>query len=531
MHPLLDVCETWFRRQYQTVLGVDLGQGPVRLRWLDADAIGLDVERSRATALAIEDADIGWLLFMVPYATERLEKQVSQAVCLRSRLLREANYTGSSSQGPGDDQDGSWRVGLVWIVPRLERKSWQDHIQELRRESGVAEEISLDAIWSDENEFSQALDEHGMPRLLFRTRALMRQCQKDVETWASADTQVLEALGSFGTRFGSARARTYAREIIERARAYRPTEAVAPSASARSFTRFVVKDFRNLQHMGVVADPVGQTQAQAIILCGPNGTGKSSFAEAVCLAAFGTSPRLEAFMADGDLRRPSPEVYLAEYLRPSDNRSAAPRFIWGNGSETDFRLSVDGDSRWKFDGVILNQEDSRDFTAVGREELASRVLKGYSGLADSLMTWLNEEEGRAKGVRQTFARKNGLAPPVHGRIQNAVPCGSSPATLSPGRCCRVSLNSVSASPLWSQSRRPRQRAAPVPCRISSATRLLPARSACILWSASAPLRPALSRYPEPSYVLGIRIARKQRMGSPSRGGCASARQFHPTPFL
>lgn len=62
----------------------------------------------------------------------------------------------------------------------------------------------------------------------------------------------------------------------------------------------------------------------------------------------------------------------------------------------------------RFEGVILNQEDSIKFTELSRGELAARVLTGYSSLADLLSEWLIQEEQRAKETKSIFTRKHGL---------------------------------------------------------------------------------------------------------------------------
>ncbi len=409
MQPWLEYCESWLTRQYQTAIGVKMGGGAVRLRWLSADSLTNEVVREEAKALAIEDAEIGWILFLLPYEPVLLEGQVSQALGLRSRLLRESNYTGKIESGEGEDHVGSWRVGIVWLVDNDEWSKWQDHILELRRESGAAEEISFDAVKMSMDNVHAALDGHGMPRLLLHTRALLRQSQKEAEAWVSANIQVSSEMANFSKRFDSSRARTIARELEEKAKSYHPVETDQVESEVRQFHRFRVRNFRNLDHLEVVADRSEGNKVQAIVLSGPNGTGKSSLAEAISLAAFATSPRLEEFLVDKDLRRSTPEKYLVDYLTPLNRGNANPSFVWGEGEETPFTLNADGESKRKFDGIVLNQEDSIDFTKMAHEELAARVLKGYSDLADYLSSWLAQEEHRANEIKLAFTRKHGLS--------------------------------------------------------------------------------------------------------------------------
>lgn len=412
MKPWLEECESWLSRQYQNVLGLGIAGGAVKLRWLPADSLTNEATKGDAQGLAVEDEDIGWLLFLLPYQPDRLEAQVNQALGLRSRLLRESNYTGNDKAGDKEDQDSTWRVGLVWLVEDIHWADWQRHILKLRRESGAAEEISVDAVKVSANNICAALDAHGLPRLLLHTRALLSQSATEAERWLSADQQVSAEIKNFSQQFDTSRARAFARELEERAKSTQPETAVQPAANARQFSSFRVKDFRNLGSLEIAADHAAGAKAQAIVLFGPNGTGKSSFAEALSLAAFGTSPRLEQFLDDRDLTRATAQTYFAEYLTPLDpiNQTAAkPSFVWGKGDVTSFSLNSEEKGRRLFEGVVLNQEDSIKFSEMSREKLAAQVLKGYSILADDLSAWLTQEEKRTNEIKLTFTRKHGLS--------------------------------------------------------------------------------------------------------------------------
>ncbi len=414
MKSQLEQCESWLLNQYNNVLDIDLESGPARLRWLAADTLTRTTNKDDAHGLVIEDDDIGWLLFLLPYDSSQLEPQVNQALGLRSRLLRESNYTGNIKAGVTEDQDSTWRVGLVWLVEDSEWADWQRHILDVRRESGAAEEISVDAIKVTQNDVSSALEAHGLPRLLLHTRALLSQTVIEAEKWLSADEQVFSELENFSQQFKNPRARSFARELEERVKIIKPAETQQFTLEARQFRRFRVKNFRNLDSMEVVADRTDGNSAQAIILFGPNGTGKSSLAEAISLASFNTSPRLEKFLDDKDLKRSTTQTYLDDYLTPMNlltNSNAKPCFAWDNGDEYEeahFNLNTDDDSKRRFDGVVLNQEDSIVFSDMPREKLAAQVLRGYSSLADELSAWLAKEENSVKETKMIFTRKHGL---------------------------------------------------------------------------------------------------------------------------
>jgi len=417
MQQWLEQCDSWLTRQYNSVLGLKLTGGPVRLRWLPSDSLIREVAKSEAYGLAVEDNDIGCLLFLLPYKPDRLEQQVNQALGLRSRLLRESNYTGNDTAGEKEDQESTWRVGLVWLVEDNQWAEWQQYIINIRRESGAAEEISFDAVQVTKNDIRKALDEHCLPRLLLHTRALLSQSAATAEKWLSADDQVSAEILNFAQRFDNPQSRLFARALEEKAKFFQPAGVKEVSAEPRQFRRFLVKHFRNLSNLEVSVDAGAKPNAQAIVLFGPNGTGKSSFAEAVSLATFGTSPRLEQFLSDKDLSRATAtvETYFNDYLKPLDmlnKADAGPSYAWDTGDkfdETSFSINTSEASNRRFEGVVLNQEDSIDFTKMNREQLAARVLKGYSTLADHLLDWLTQEAKRADDIKHEFTRKHGLS--------------------------------------------------------------------------------------------------------------------------
>ncbi len=407
MNHWLNSCESWILRQYQSMLQVRAAGISPRLRWLTADSLTKECNKEQAQCLAIEDAEIGWLFFLAPFDSSQLERQVNEALGIRSRLLKESNYTGRAEAADAEDPDSSWRVGLVWLVAGDQWAAWQHRILELRRESGAAEEISLDAIPIDNDSIDAALDAHGLPRLLIHTRALFAQSATEVDSWLSADSQVSAQLENFSHQFESPRVRALARQLEEQSKLFQAPGPRVARTEPRRFKRFRVKQFRNLEALEVVADQ--NDDAQAIVLYGPNGTGKSSFAEALSLAAFASSPRLDLFLRDTDFRNPSSDLYFKDYLKQCGARAPAPTispsFSWNGEKETHFATSQEAIHAARFEGVILNQEDSIKFTELSREALATLVLKGYSAMTDHLISWLSQEERRANETKLMFTRK------------------------------------------------------------------------------------------------------------------------------
>src|SRR6185437_2366224 len=312
MHPWIEECEKWLVERYRNILR---DATPV-FRWLGSESLTLQVERAKAEGMVIEDAEIAWVLFLLPYRPEYLEKQVSESLSVRSRLLVESNYTGNSAPTDQEDSDSSWRIGLMWLVGGENWSSWQRQVLELRRESGAAEEVALDGVRITNSSVKSSLDSHAFPRLLLETRALIGRTSSEAVSWLTADDEVSAELKDFSKRFSSARSREFARELEKHAGMYTRRKSPDLPSTPRLLERFHLKDFRNIESLEIAAESLNPSESRGIVLFGPNGTGKTSVAEGLSLAAFGTSPRMERFLADQDLRQKSPQAYHDQYLTP-----------------------------------------------------------------------------------------------------------------------------------------------------------------------------------------------------------------------
>jgi hypothetical protein len=116
MNEWLALGRSWLEDAYRQDPGFN-PDGQDEFRWVDANDLTQETSPESAGALALTDAEVGWLLFFLPYSKNRkIDPWINQALGLRARLAREANYTGKSEpQGkkipmPGrSDWCGWWR--------------------------------------------------------------------------------------------------------------------------------------------------------------------------------------------------------------------------------------------------------------------------------------------------------------------------------------------------------------------------------------------------------------------------------------
>lgn len=411
MNNYLFQIEDWLKSQYKNVLGMEIGFDPIITHWFSEDSLTEKSEKEKAFGLALEDSEIGWIFFISRYSPDNFGQQINQALGVRSCLMRESNYTGLEDPDASEDKYGSWRVGLIWLVPEADWTNWQQQILEIRRESGASEEINFDAIRYSEEKFMEAVNFYGFPRLLINTRSLLQKSEAETEKWLSADDRVKSSIKDISQKTNSARSRAVARQLEEVVDLFDAEGSQTINSKRRDFTSLGIKNFRNIESLEISIDEKSQLESNAIILFGPNGTGKSSFSEALSLAAFGTSPRLENYLNDSDIYRPSAGKYIDEFIVPkfTDSHSQEPSFLINGLEEELFSAVIESkNSEKEYEGVILNQEDSIKFTEHSKGELATKVLKGYSELADVVISWLEVEFNKVDRVKKEFCRSNQL---------------------------------------------------------------------------------------------------------------------------
>lgn len=404
MHEWLAPCRTWLENTYRVAQG-HASETTCEFHWVDGNELARETAPELAGALALADEEIGWLFFFLPYSPAQeppIGHWVNQALGLRARLAREANYTGKKEPAEGEDKD-AWQVGLVWLLAKTDEPAWQAKMATLRHESGASEELSFDRVLIPGNDVAAALDQHGLPRLLLASRQLLHKKANQAERWLSADAQVAEKLAGFSEQFSSPMARQHARWLEEQAAAHESAQ-VDISSAQRRFEGFAVENFRNLKSLEIAAasDEVG-----SIVLFGPNGTGKSSFIEALSLAVFHRSRRSDDYLVDKDESSRSGGRFLAHYVAPLGNKEARATYHWGNGTAQSFEIFTP-DKAGNSAGIVLDQDESRELTQLSADELAAKVLRGYSELAQRLNDELDRRTESAKSDKLEFFRRYGL---------------------------------------------------------------------------------------------------------------------------
>jgi hypothetical protein len=302
-----------------------------------------------------------------------------------------------------DEDQSSWQIGLIWLVGPNEKADWQNEIAVLRHDSGASEELSFDCVDIEDDNIHAALSQHGLPRLLLSSRQLLHRQAEEVEHWLSADAQVLDKLKGFASNFSSPLARNHARWLENQANTTSADTSVSDNVSQHRFCGFSVSNFRNLDSLEIAAP---SKNVDAIVLFGPNGTGKSSVIEALCLATFNRSKLSDSYLIDKDESARSSTNFSSRYINRIGGENSA-KFRWGNGADKAFEVQ-ETDKTTDPSGVILDQDQGRAFALIQADELAAKVLHGYSDLAQRLSDDLDRKTEAAKQAKLHFFRQYDL---------------------------------------------------------------------------------------------------------------------------
>lgn len=407
MNASLAACHDWLARRYSQLSGHALGDaGFAHWGLWNRDSFP-PVPASDANAVGVlEDAELGLSLLFFPLLDGDVGSQVEADVnvALRWRL------------GPqvGEPDGAAWRVCVHWLVPEALRSAWQEAIMDLRQRSGAVEEIAVDAVFIPADMgFTEALDSHGLPRLLFATRTLFQRDARETEAWKSADEDVRQVLAGFAECFSTPREKAIATEIERIASTYAAKTPASLPERPTSLASLHVENFRciNSMTLGATAE---ESRAKAWIVFGANGTGKTALAEALAIRAFGASRQYLGYLEDRDEPTPkSARFYTKRYLAPLADADATP-LVSANAEPPcpAAQLLCDKadaeNAHANSAGTILSQEDAVRFASLESAELASQIAGHCSDLADRLLNHVEQHHSAAQARRVAFNRQHGL---------------------------------------------------------------------------------------------------------------------------
>ncbi|OHC71015.1 MAG: hypothetical protein A3H93_18390 [Rhodocyclales bacterium RIFCSPLOWO2_02_FULL_63_24] len=425
MNMLLSDCQQWLIDHYASVsIGFNQDSGP-RWRVVSRDSLTDSATAGQRAAGVVEDGEIGLLLYLLPLAenatpvTEQVAADINLALKLRSQLL--PRYSGSESpNNASDDVLGTWRICLHWLVPTNSEAKWRDAIMLARQQSGAFDEVAVDAIFFENGEgVRTALDRHGLPRLLLVTRQVFALGASDVENWKSADEDVRGALAGFADGFSRSTEKAIAGEIERKADAYAAGRISPTERTPTELKSLEIENFRSIGRLKLDGSPGrdGVHKARTWIVFGPNGTGKTSLAEAISIATEGSSTKFRDFLNDKDIvKEKSAQGYVQNYLSPKNGseHGAEPRIAIDIRGMLPIsqRLVRNFDeasaAKARLEGAIGDQEESREFAQLSSNQLACRVASSFSTLARELADHLDNGYETAHAKRSAFNRDFGL---------------------------------------------------------------------------------------------------------------------------
>lgn len=390
---------------YQGFLGLSLTEnmspsnGPV---WL----------KKEDSAWLLDD-EIGLAMHIVPFTDEHddLNSTIQHAIRFTTQL--QPRY---SPDKDGVDAAGIWQVGVCWIVSSELCDAWRNAIASIRKESGFSEEIGLDAILLEDGEnIADAFNRHGVPQLMLHARKIFRLQWHEMPSWLSADSKVAEMLRSFPQQFSND-VETY-RLALELAEDVLPDKSpdsapLQTEPSKKTLDDVEIRNFRNIRHLKLPFKTIGQNKsAQAHIIFGPNGTGKTSLFEALYLAAGNTSNILKDYLLDVDVDVKK-RGYVSTVLSPlSGNPQPEPEIFLNGVEQTAYKNTSKEDAKadyFSLEGTFQAQEDTRNFLGEEGISLAQRILKNYSTLADEVTKHAEARSYAAKNEKSEWLKNHGL---------------------------------------------------------------------------------------------------------------------------
>ena len=428
-------------------------------RWFWATE-DLDQSTESTNHAALLDPELGVIFFFLTYQSANeienptdVRAQIAKAIGLRSKLMPRR------AEKNRHDKHGSWKVVLHWLVEANDAEQWQESASEIRRTSAHLEEVPIDAIiFSDPHlSWDEAIHNHGLPRLMFCTRKVLGKTSvESVFEWTNANEKVRNALRDFSDSFNNPSQKKIAKSIEDRALKgtdNHPTP-ISVDKTHNVIRSVSISSFRNIKDIQI---EFGRgDDLQPAIVHGPNGSGKSNIFEAIEFGLRGTSSRAQEFSSDPDVTTTrKAQEYREKYISPFDDEYTSPEVLI-NGEDS----YIHNDSstvRPPLDGNMLTQDQAADFVQQSASGLATKILGEFSGLADELIRYVDQESERTASEKTKMLANLGIpqagriSKPQTARLKLAEKVIRDRTTFASDRIARLSAPALSWSPITKAS--------------------------------------------------------------------------------
>lgn len=409
MNSYIDALQRWLKINYES-LGMELAlsaneyEESVVFTYVDEALSNIETPSNNVLIL---DPQVGVALFMLSFDDDvDIRAQLAKAINYRTRLLRKQIEISES------DERGGWRVILHWFVDGKNRDFWIESAARMRSDTAHLEELPIDAIFCNDDDWDNAIEKHGIPRLMFRTRKVLgMSSDTDVFNWSSADSRVNSIFEGFSKGFKNDLEVQYAKKIEQWVLEYEDPKVgkkKSISKTAKEINHFGVRNFRNIESFDIRFD---EGEVQAAVVHGPNGTGKSNLFEALEIAVCGSSHRAEKFFKDSDVTKfKKTKEYQVRYIKPILNADVETclelneekrAFLFGE-QDNDIE-SID-----QLKSNFLTQEDSWRFAENNATQLAGEILGEFSDLAYEVTAYSESELEKARAGQNSLLSSLGL---------------------------------------------------------------------------------------------------------------------------
>jgi len=416
MNEILESLVGWLANSYRTHLGVVLEKNaiqqevpPVAL-WRGEDLVGTGCAE-------VLDSDLGvWIRFRIlgeQTPAEAINKLVDGDIQWGLRQLASLSQT-MRSDAP--DPNGGWQIHLIWLVSKKHQDAWCKKMQAMRAGSGFSEELGLDGIFFNQPSTLRAtLDSHRLPQLLFASRKLLILSAEKMPQWLRANeifAVALKDLPAQATAVDKQRTQALVDVILKPGVVESPTvePLVTTPIIASQYTKLTVENIRNVERA-----TLNLPSGKVVVVHGPNGSGKSSLFEALAIGVTGSSTTFKKYL-DKDEKDVSPKEktsYVTNVLLNRRQRNGATPLIQLDQSTNSLQKIAstfeEANERLKAaDGTFLAQEDAREFVSRSGAELALKILRGYSDLADKTQEYVDSQYSQSNQRYKEWLGEHGL---------------------------------------------------------------------------------------------------------------------------